>query len=977
MSEPKRVPLQTLEFPDSLGHAAKKDKDKKLLPSHRFTLTLPEPNEERCPEFNYIQLQKTAEKKRNKELKRKGDHSMNGLDPYNDDDEDMLKEMARKFEAKYGTPTSGKKINNHKFDSYTDLGAGYDENDSFIDNTDAYDEIVPEEVTTAYGGFYINSGALEFKNSNNNTVFNVRNDNDDEDETSDDDDEDEEDTPKRTDKRMNSSSECEEGEEIARDHPAKKQKLDDVEKKANNDSLIRKKKKNHHSDEGQNNSLQNTRDSESFKKNSDQNRVDNLEKETNESEEKKKHTKSNDVQRSKITSEKKFDVKKFVKKVTSNGYDTKKVEEKKETNIVKDSKIDDAIESVVNASHVDVDESSRETSDSGKSPGAPGTESDNEEQECPLPDCLPDDVKEICNNLKVLARKPTGKSKFFNQNVSTLLFSLESKLRMIGANNIRLQTYKHLAHYVPCTKTTLINRAKKLHMQYQEGRVKSQLEKLKSIIDQIMPAAEEKYKKECQRIVEEKNFQSPMRDSLSDPNDADGSVNKNTDKLPEKKFPWSNESLNILREMASCRRNYFKISKPRNTSLENFVSSFFESDVLPLWPAGWMKLEKLLQCATANVSPKKKQKKSKDSSVPSNSIVIASGSVNNTSKSESIVNNTTSHSLDKGKTISNSYKVNATENSLNLTITKSNDSYNEKKQSSSKHKEKNNSSHHQAENATPNVPIGKITVVPTAQLLAKPSSNNIEKFNPMDLTGNSSLSITPVDYQKPIVTKTNEIKKDTVSIIPFTESTTTHNETNISQQQNYHSRQQEINNQNSVMVSMPIRVLQDASIETTTTTPTTPSHSHKFYIDHDMDYFNKNEKKQDRYYDGRHKSHETKKRKRESKSDKEKIEQEQKQIEETVAATNYLSQFINDDSPEKKEPINTDDLLGSTPANDQATDDIQMVMRSIQQLQEELNNSPNSSVGSSASKSIKNDIQYSLYSKNDNNYRIPKEDRQW
>lgn len=61
MSEPKRVPLQTLEFPDSLGHAAKKDKDKKLLPSHRFTLTLPEPNEERCPEFNYIQLQKTAE----------------------------------------------------------------------------------------------------------------------------------------------------------------------------------------------------------------------------------------------------------------------------------------------------------------------------------------------------------------------------------------------------------------------------------------------------------------------------------------------------------------------------------------------------------------------------------------------------------------------------------------------------------------------------------------------------------------------------------------------------------------------------------------------------------------------------------------------------------------------------------------------------------------------------------------------------
>ena len=42
------------------------------------------------------------QRKRGKEHKRKDENTANGgLDPYDDDDEDKLKEMAKKFEAKY------------------------------------------------------------------------------------------------------------------------------------------------------------------------------------------------------------------------------------------------------------------------------------------------------------------------------------------------------------------------------------------------------------------------------------------------------------------------------------------------------------------------------------------------------------------------------------------------------------------------------------------------------------------------------------------------------------------------------------------------------------------------------------------------------------------------------------------------------------------------------------------------------------
>ena len=71
--------------------------------------------------------------------------------------------MAARFEQKYGNGTKKTTKRKRIVEDYIDRGAGYDESDSFIDNSDVYDEIVPADLETVRGGFYINSGSLDFR----------------------------------------------------------------------------------------------------------------------------------------------------------------------------------------------------------------------------------------------------------------------------------------------------------------------------------------------------------------------------------------------------------------------------------------------------------------------------------------------------------------------------------------------------------------------------------------------------------------------------------------------------------------------------------------------------------------------------------------------------------------------------------------------------------------------------------------------
>ncbi|XP_019854941.1 PREDICTED: ubinuclein-1-like [Amphimedon queenslandica] len=81
--------------------------------------------------------------------------------PGEDDEDQKLAAIAKKFEEKYGASTQ----------DLVDIGEGYDTNDSFVDDSELYEDYVPPQVDTMFGGFYVNTGELEFTKNKNLTDF--------------------------------------------------------------------------------------------------------------------------------------------------------------------------------------------------------------------------------------------------------------------------------------------------------------------------------------------------------------------------------------------------------------------------------------------------------------------------------------------------------------------------------------------------------------------------------------------------------------------------------------------------------------------------------------------------------------------------------------------------------------------------------------------------------------------------------------
>ncbi|XP_061849996.1 ubinuclein-1 isoform X6 [Colius striatus] len=515
MTEPHRVSFTTLHGPLSSSFLKRSRKDDGEQPQDsepaatavRITLTLFEPDHKRCPEFFYPDLLKSCRGK----VKggSSGDKKKDPADPFNDDEKERHKveALARKFEEKYG----GKRRRKDRIQDLIDMGYGYDESDSFIDNSEAYDELVPASLTTKYGGFYINSGTLQF--------------------------------------RQASESEDDYIKEKKKKCP-KKRKLKDggekLKKKKKDDSYDKEKKSKKSKFPKAGFTALNASKEKKKKKYSGALSVKEM---------LKKFQKEKDAQK------KKDEEQKVVTSSPAEAAAPREAEAMPDPLLslfghASDNDLLQAATAMDSLTDLDLERLLSESPEGspfpdvedGSDPIGVGLEQDFKQPPA-LPEGLPAPLEKRIKELAQAARaaEGEGKQRFFTQDINNIILDIELQTRELNSQ-IRSGVYAHLAAFFPCSKDTLVKRARKLYLYEQGGRLKEPLQKLKEAIGRAMPEQMAKYQEECQahtqakfaKMLEEEKDKE-QRDRVCSDEDEDEEKGGKRVMGPRKKFQWNDE----------------------------------------------------------------------------------------------------------------------------------------------------------------------------------------------------------------------------------------------------------------------------------------------------------------------------------------------------------------------------------------------------------------------------------------------------
>ncbi|XP_028288672.1 ubinuclein-1-like [Parambassis ranga] len=600
MAESRRVPFTTLscDVPPTasdVSRSLQKSQAEVLQEKEsgsdtstvRLLLTLFEPDQRSFPEFSYTQLIG------NKINQSKDKPPLSRLEEEERRESDEVAAVARKLEAKYGEKPKKKQ---DRIQDLIDIGYGYDDEDSFIDNTEAYDEFVPASITTKFGGFYVNSGILQF--------------------------------------RQTSDTETDDftGEEKTAE-PNKKRKLDGKQDKP-------KKKQcgaggirlnvdpSTLSETGQRNELKNKKRKKAAKMLSVTSMLKKFQKEKERERQKLAMANqraaavmgaatlplfpadaagggssvmadpllsligsTNDHALFQAASTVDFDI--DLDSFLDVGEETlspKSLPQSATETQLFQTKTDDQTQLSTDVKAPNTKNTSQLKSFPEQTQPLSDASSTASHQCAPLPEGLPPGLEESIAKLTAAAKTSEGESKlkFFSPNINSILLDIELQCRE-QSGQLRSKVYTHLSSFLPCSRDTILKRVKKLFVAHVEepSDVEDLMQKLKEAVGRSMPEQITSFHEDCQAYEQVKTSKATEEDSVEQKGGKKGG--------PKKLFKWNEEIRQCLGNVLKAKMDKYKKDKKGEQEVEEHLKAFLDNEVKPLWPKGWMQSRVLIK----------------------------------------------------------------------------------------------------------------------------------------------------------------------------------------------------------------------------------------------------------------------------------------------------------------------------------------------------------------------------------------------